>query len=590
MAMIRDGRNSYRTGNRPFGKPRPAAVAGTQREAAGRDRDAERRTAAETAAAQARKEAAEKKRLREQREKAQREYQEKVRALKDAARRRKELLEERRRRDRMTPKQRENDQLIPREGESTEEFGARQAMTDEALNERIAQVNVKVRDLRNERRMTGKQARQADTAWRVRTGRKIEDPEAEQRNRLDSAEREAFAKNLERNGYRIARDRDGKVIGAIDVTKQGYRGALTPEEMENGQYDLFGETPMDAGFIDPHGSQGIQFVDRFGQTGRYVKGEGDKQKEMTAGEFNTKLEAIKDGKGQGSLRGWEWQAYTAYDWYQEMQGGGAPAGSDQLRGLAPLQKQGAILVSDEGETWLRKPETGAFGFEEGGKKVPGTWKTPQELMAEKALLEKNDPNALRELQNRLYLGGFYKNMTPGSDPAPITGQWDRATDSAYREFLDQSIYMRARTGEDLDDYLQTQIDAYAVYTADSGGGGGGGGGGATSYSATDPATLKIYAQQAAQAVLGRLPNEQEVAAAVAQVQAAEATEGAKSAGAIINVDPQARFVEYFRNSNPTEFQAKNVADAVGLFSKMIGEGGLLGSGLASSSINQGAGG
>lgn len=389
--------------------------------------------------------------------------------------------------------------------------------------------------------------------------------------RTERAQTEAAAKAWEAHGYQPVyapgdkngqqNAKHGKIVGVVD--KYGAQTVITPEELAQGQVNWNDPSALNAVTYDPHNPNGTKFVDQQGRQGNWV---------------NT---------GTGKKQNWEYHPYT-YDDYLH----GANDSSGRTPQLKAFAGQGPLFVKDEGETWVEQPHLGAFGLPEGGTKVKGTYQTYGEKLAEIAGYEKSDPQKLKDLQQRLFDAGFYSGagkgsaLTPGSDAAPLTGLFDDATNTAVRQWLQTGSMEGALTHDDLDTFLTHEA---ASMQAQFQAGGGGGGGAAQSWSATDPAALHMYAESAARAVLGRNPTEQEIGAAVSQVTASETAEGQKSSGAIVNVDPQARMVEYFRNEAPAEFGAKNIADAMGMFAKMMGEGGLLGSGMAASGIGQGNG-
>ncbi len=554
---------------RPWGSPRrterAAASAGSAHERAALRRAAQRKEVE-----------ARNKRERERREREKRQREKLERERKEAKERLKRRIEEQKAaRQRIAElKAAKREQAKLKKDDTAGASAAHRFVAERDIDKELHQARTDLAESRKAKRGAGERlttARERLADVEQAGGHKglaktmREDKEAIKAEARDrELQQEQLVKTLDEHGYKVVfqqgergtmNARKGKIAGVVD--KYGEQIVLTPDEMKAGAFyggkaiDWSDPAMLDAVRYDPHNPNGTKFVDDRGRTGYW------------------------EGKGKNAT----FHAYNFDDFYNS-------SFDDSLPKLKAFHGQGVLFYDDDGETWMEEPKLGPMGMPEGGTKMKGTYRTYGEQIATYAAMEHNDPDALKELQMKLFQAGYLESPRDGYTS---TGIYDAATDKAVREFLMLGTMEGALTNKDLNTWLDDEVQSAAINFDFGGGGGGGGGGAAASWSATDPTALRLYAEQAARAVLGRNPTETELASAVSQVQAAETASGQQQSGGIVNPDPQAMMVEHFRQLNPAEFQAKNLADAVGMFSKMLGEGGLLGSGLAASSINQGNG-
>lgn len=257
---------------------------------------------------------------------------------------------------------------------------------------------------------------------------------------------------------------------------------------------------------------------------------------------------------------------------QQLQGG--PQTPDALLDTLFSTNPGAQVFTGDGGTKTRYTLSGDYE-----EKVDGT-KTVAELVKSFYAIEGDD---LRDLQNDLFVGGFYGDATP-DDIA--WGQQDNATYSAYvGAVVRASRYYAAGRKLTVDEVLDL--------TAQSAGKESGGRKAPAVAQLSDPVGLSSSLDSAAQKVLGRKATNEEKrlfmaaihedqranAGRIAQINDAQSginpdgsisTTSSRQSFDVVGVDPAARAEEFARQADPTRAGARDVVGAFSAMAEMFG--------------------
>jgi hypothetical protein len=189
--------------------------------------------------------------------------------------------------------------------------------------------------------------------------------------------------------------------------------------------------------------------------------------------------------------------------------------------------------------------------------------TAEQAMKQFAAMSQNDPLGFAAFQKELAASGFFGSATK------VYGGWNGQTETAIADAMSQYLKVSEGAGVALSfrDFLSHQA---AANTGINGGGGGSGSGSGLPSTPTlaDPDTLKLAAQKAAQAALGRNLSAGELSNFVDQFHA-EQTSAYQSAlkGQGTNVDktdPRGSAIKFVASTNSQEFgqhQAEGYADS-----------------------------
>lgn len=187
--------------------------------------------------------------------------------------------------------------------------------------------------------------------------------------------------------------------------------------------------------------------------------------------------------------------------------------------------------------------------------APVTKKT-QDLMKQIMQMAGSGSPDYQSIQGLLYDAGFYGDAARKS---VHWGMWNSQTADAVKAALNSYEQLSQGAGVPLtwSDFLKQQAASGRSNQA-QGGVGGGTTGTPSQVQLTDPATLTGYAQQAAQAALGRNLSPDQVQAFVSSFQSQQQSAQSSTAASVTAPDASAQAMQFVQHGNESEFGQHNV--------------------------------